>query len=72
MTYELMMAGLSVLFQQRALSPPSVDRGEVLKKVRSIQHSERGRGIVALMDPLNVGRPELSYRVNRNYCKKQA
>ena len=53
-TYELYMAGLCVLFQQRALSPLLVERKEVLKKVRSLQHNERGRGNVILMDPLNV------------------
>ena len=53
-TYELYMAGLSVLFQQRALSPLLVERKEVIKKVRSLQHKERGRGNVILMDPLNV------------------
>ena len=65
-TYELYMAGLSVLFQQRALSPFLVERKEVLKKVRSPQHKERGRGNVILMDPLNVWRAELSYVVMRN------
>lgn len=43
-TYELYMAGLSVLFQRRALYPLSVERKEVLKRVRSLQHKERGRG----------------------------
>ena len=64
--YELYMAGLSVLFQQRALSPLLVERKEVLKKVRSPEHRERGRGNVILMDPLNVWRAELSYVVTRN------
>ena len=40
-TYELYMAGLSVLFQQRALSPLLVERKEVIKRVRSLQHRER-------------------------------
>ena len=60
------MAGLSVLFQQRALSPLLVERKEVIKRVRSLQHRERGRGNVILMDPLNVWRAELSYVVTRN------
>ena len=67
-TYELYMAGLRVLFQQRALSPLLVERKEVIKKVRSLLHKERGRGNVVLMDPLNVwsgvvicGHPELEH-----------
>ena len=64
--YELYMAGLSVLFQQRALSPLLIDRKEVIKKVRSLQHKERGRGNLILMDPLNVWSVELSYVVTRN------
>ena len=60
------MAGLSILFQQRALSPLLVERKEVLKKVRSLQHKDKGRGNVILMDPLNVWRAELSYVVTRN------
>ena len=59
-TYELYMAGLSVLFQQRALSPLLVERKEFLKQVRA------RRGTVILMDPLNVWRVELSYVVTRN------
>lgn len=43
-TYKLMMAELSVLFQQRALSPLLVERKEVIKKMRALQHKERGRG----------------------------
>ena len=57
---------LSVLFQQRALSPLLVERKEVLKRVRALKHKERGRGNVILMDPLNVWRAELSYVVTRN------
>ena len=64
-TYELMMAGLSVLFQQRALSPLLVERKEILRKVRALQHKERGRGNVILMDLLNVWRVELSYVATR-------
>lgn len=59
-TYELMIAGLSVLFQQRASSLLLVDCGEVIKKVRGIHHLEQGRGNEVLMDPLNVWRAELS------------
>lgn len=65
-TYELYMAGLSVLFQHRALSPLLVEQREVLKQVRPLQHKERGRGNVILMYPLNVWRAELSYVVTRN------
>ena len=43
-TYELFMAGLSVLFQQRALSPLLAERKEVLKKVSSLQHMETWKG----------------------------
>ena len=64
--YELYMAGLSVLFQQRALSPLLVDRKEVVRKVRALQHKERGRGNLILMDPLNIWAAELSYVVTRN------
>lgn len=55
------MAGLNVLFQQRALSLLLVEWKEVLKKVRAFQHTERGRGNVIHLDPLNIWRAELSY-----------
>lgn len=42
-----------------------VERKEVLKRVQALQHKERGRGNIILMDPLNMWPAELSYVVTR-------
>ena len=60
-----MINGLSVLFQHHHLSPLLVERKAVTTEVRSLQHTERVRGNLLLIDPLDVWRCELSYVVTR-------
>ena len=64
--YDRMITGLGVLFQHRQLSPLLVERKAVTAEVRSLQHSERVRGNLLLIDPLDVLRCELSYVVTRS------
>ena len=64
--YDRMITGLSVLFQHRQLSPLLVERKAVTAEVRSLQHSERVRGNLLLIDPLDVWRCQLSYVVTRS------
>ena len=52
--YDRMITGLSVLFQHRQLSPLLVERKAVTAEVRSLQHSERVRGNLLLIDPLDI------------------
>ena len=65
-SYDRMMSGLSVLFQHRQLSPLLVERKAVTAEVRGLQHSERVRGNLLLIDPLDVWRCQLSYVVTRS------
>ena len=60
-----MINGLSVLFQHRHLSPLLVERKAVTAEVRNVQHTERVRGNLLLIDPLDVWRCDLSYVVTR-------
>ena len=52
--YDRMINGLSVLFQHRHLSPLLVERKAVTAEVRSLKHTERLRGNLLLVDPLDI------------------
>lgn len=64
--YDRMITELSVLFQHRHLSPLLVERKAVTAEVRSLQHTERVRGNLLLIDPLDIWRCELTYVVTRS------
>ena len=64
--YDRVITRLSVLFQHRQLSPLLVERKAVTAEVRSLQHAERVRGNLLLIDPLDIWRCELSYVVTRS------
>ena len=52
--YDRMINGLSVLFQYCHLSPLLVDQKAVTAEVRNLQHTQRIRGNLLLIDPLDI------------------